>query len=270
MKKRLLIILSIFMAVTIAGCADTGDGSGGYTGIGCNNTDDYQLSIYGSVASVCLPADFFPKTQTLSIEPVYYKVYTNTSGHKAVDITFYNQISADLRKELKNTFESYYGRLINIGTDHSIWSGCNQNSSIKYEEMHAGIAVNFEFGAECVYNGPAGIINTDNTQNASTWEEKIAPLLPADYPIPVTHIDATLNVTGEHIYYIHQLEPAQAEQVISILKNWYNSPLDTFVVDADNGFVKNITATHMLDTEPHTLIIAYFSITKEMMISYKF
>ena len=273
MKKILFILMTAVISSVVTGCADDSNSSNNSnngsnntensgTTINCNETNDYQISTYGDVIKACLPADF---PTILSSEEVYYKVSTNTSGNKVLNITF-NNILTNSRDELKNTYETYYGHLTNIGTDYSIWSGCNENSSIRYEDMYAGIAVEFEFGAECINSNPTGAVDTSNDPtNNSTWAETLAPQLPANYPVPVTNL-TTFGLPG--LYVVYSIDETKYNQAVNILKAYYDSnPEDTFTVSTNK-----ITATHVSDTEPHTLTITYTNtpIMQIMNIKYEF
>lgn len=271
MKKFLFILMTIVIWGGVTGCADDSSSSNSNsnqnntensgTTINCNETNDYQISTYGDVVKACFPTDF---PITLSSEEVYYKVSTNITGNKVLNITFTN-ILTNSRDGLKNTYETYYGYLTNIGTNYNIWSGCNKNSSIKYEDMYAGIAVEFEFGAECSNNKPSSdTVDTSNDPtNNITWAETLAPLLPADYPAPVTNI-TTFGLPNTYVVY--SIDETKFSQVVNILKVYYDSnPEDTFIINANK-----ITATHVSDINPHTLTITYTPIVQMMGIKYEF
>lgn len=154
MKRKILIILSIFMAVLIAGCADsgtgtgTGNGTGTGTGTGddpfngkCASTNGMVNGTYKSVLTDCF-SDMLTTTPDIILNKEgEYQVITSISGvSKSVVIRF--TVSDSDKTMLKQSLVDYFGELTDMKAKYpdepdfqtfdEVWQGTKGNNSIAY------------------------------------------------------------------------------------------------------------------------------------------
>ena len=154
MKRKILIILSIFMAVVIAGCGDSGNSAGTNTGTGtgtgtgddpfngkCASTNGLVNGTYKSVLTDCFSDMLTTTPDTILNKEGQYQVITSISGlSKSVVIRF--TVSDSDKTILKQSLVDYFGELTDMKAKYpdepdfqpfdEVWQGSKANNYITY------------------------------------------------------------------------------------------------------------------------------------------
>lgn len=156
MKRKILIILSIFMAVVIVGCGDSGNSAGTNTGTGngtgtgnnfnnskCVDTEgnSSRPGTYGSVLSNCFSDMLTTTPASLLNKDTGYMVKTNPDNLRRSLIVYLN-VSEEDQKNLKQSLVDYFGELTDMKAKYpdepdfkdfeEVWQGEKNNKYVSY------------------------------------------------------------------------------------------------------------------------------------------
>lgn len=156
MKRKILIILSIFMAVLIAGCADSGSGNGTGTGTGTgtgNNSNNSKCvdtegnssrpGTYRSVLSNCFSDMLTTTPESILNKQTEYQIKTNPDNLRKSFIVWLNVSDSDSDKTiLKQSLEDYFGELTDMKAKYpdepdfkdfeEVWQGEKNDKYVSY------------------------------------------------------------------------------------------------------------------------------------------
>ena len=154
MKRKILIILSIFMAVLIAGCGDSGNSAGTNTGTGTGTGNNFNNSkcvdtegnssrpgTYRSVLSNCFSDMLTTTPESLLNKDTGYMVKTNPDNLRKTLIVYLN-VSEEDQKNLKQSLVDYFGELTDMKAKYpdepdfkdfeEVWQGEKNNKYVSY------------------------------------------------------------------------------------------------------------------------------------------